>query len=49
MYFDGGDIVFGLNYGFVKVYMLVLFGYFECCLNVGWLLINLIFMIDEEN
>ncbi|MCW0134149.1 glycine betaine ABC transporter substrate-binding protein, partial [Burkholderia pseudomallei] len=48
-YLDGGDTVFGPNYGSAKVYTLVTPGYLERCPNVGRLLTNLKFTTDEEN
>ncbi|WP_105133425.1 choline ABC transporter substrate-binding protein [Burkholderia sp. BE12] len=48
-YLDGGDSVFGPNYGSAKVYTLVTPGYLERCPNVGRLLTNLKFTTDEEN
>ena len=48
-YLDGGDTVFGPNYGSAKVYTLVSPGYLERCPNVGRLLTNLTFTTDEEN
>lgn len=48
-YLEGGDSVFGPNYGSAKVYTVVAPGYLTRCPNVGQLLTNLQFTTDEEN
>lgn len=44
-YLFGGDVVFGLNYGEVCVYMLIVFDFIVCCLNVGKFVMNLCFLM----
>ena len=48
-YLDGGDDVFGPNYGGATVYTNVRKGYVEECPNVGQLLKNLTFSLEMEN
>lgn len=48
-YLDGGDVVFGPNYGGASVYTNVRTGYAEQCPNVGQLLNNLVFSLEMEN
>lgn len=48
-YLDGGDDVFGPNYGGATVLTNVWAGYAEQCPNVGRLLKNLVFSLDMEN
>lgn len=48
-YLIGGDDVFGLNYGEVKVLMVMLFDYLQCCLNVVKFVLNFQFMMLIEN
>lgn len=49
LYFEGGDDWFGLNFGGVIVYINILVGYVDVCLNVGILLINFVFLFEFEN
>ena len=48
-YLDGGDEVFGPNYGGATVHTNVRKGYTEECPNVGKLLTNLVFSLEMEN
>ena len=48
-YLSGGDDVFGPNFGGAKVYTTVRKGYLRQCPNVGKLLENLAFTVDDEN
>jgi len=48
-YLEGGDDVFGPNYGGATVYTNVRAGYLEECPNVGRLLQNLVFSLEMEN
>ena len=48
-YLMGGDRVFGPNYGSAKVYTDVRAGYLQQCPNVGRLLGNLSFAVEDEN
>ncbi|MFN3765249.1 MAG: choline ABC transporter substrate-binding protein, partial [Aliihoeflea sp.] len=48
-YLDGGDEVFGPNYGGATVHTNVRKGYTEECPNVGKLLTNLAFSLEMEN
>jgi glycine betaine/proline transport system substrate-binding protein len=48
-YLDGGDAVFGPNYGGATVATSVRAGYVQQCPNVGQLLNNLVFSLDMEN
>lgn len=48
-YLSGGDDVFGPNFGGAKVYTTVRKGYLQQCPNVGKLLENLAFTVDDEN
>jgi glycine betaine/proline transport system substrate-binding protein len=48
-YLSGGDAVFGPNFGGAKVYTNVRAGYLKQCPNVGRLLGNLSFAVDDEN
>lgn len=48
-YLDGGDDVFGPNYGGATVYTNVRAGYVAECPNVGQLLKNLKFSLAMEN
>ena len=48
-YLEGGDEVFGPNYGGATVYTNVRAGYLQECPNVGQLLKNLRFTLDMEN
>ena len=48
-YLEGGDDVFGPNYGGATVYTNVREGYLEECPNVGKLLQNLEFSLEMEN
>ncbi len=48
-YLEGGDDVFGPNYGGATVYTNVRKGYVSECANVGKLLTNLEFSLDMEN
>jgi len=48
-YLDGGDDVFGPNYGGATVHTNVRKGYVEKCPNVGKLLNNLVFSLEMEN
>ena len=48
-YLDGGDDVFGPNYGGATVHTNTRAGYSEECPNVGRLLANLVFSLDMEN
>ena len=48
-YLDGGDDVFGPNYGGATVYTNVRQGYVAECANVGKLLTNLEFTLEMEN
>ena len=48
-YLPGGDTVFGPNFGGAKVYTDVRKGYLKECPNVGRLLQNLSFRVDDEN
>lgn len=48
-YLDGGDEVFGPNYGEAKVYTAVAKGYLEKCPNAGQLVRNLQFSTSMEN
>jgi glycine betaine/proline transport system substrate-binding protein len=49
VYLDGGDDVFGPNYGGASVLTNVWKGYAEQCPNVGQFLKNLVFSLDMEN
>ncbi|MFZ3185055.1 MAG: choline ABC transporter substrate-binding protein [Pseudomonas sp.] len=48
-YLDGGDAVFGPNYGGATVATNVRAGYLQQCPNAGQLLNNLVFSLDMEN
>ncbi|AXA64508.1 MULTISPECIES: choline ABC transporter substrate-binding protein [Pseudomonas] len=48
-YLQGGDDVFGPNYGGATIYTNVRKGYVQECPNVGKLLTNLSFTLDMEN
>ncbi|WP_145008116.1 choline ABC transporter substrate-binding protein [Pseudomonas oryzihabitans] len=48
-YLEGGDDVFGPNYGGATIYTNVRKGYVQECPNVGKLLTNLSFTLDMEN
>jgi len=48
-YLDGGDEVFGPNYGGATVHTNVRAGFAQECPNVGQLLKNLVFSLDMEN
>ncbi|PAU63255.1 choline ABC transporter substrate-binding protein [Pseudomonas indica] len=48
-YLEGGDDVFGPNYGGATIYTNVRKGYTQECANVGKLLQNLQFSLDMEN
>ena len=48
-YLEGGDDVFGPNYGGATVYTNVRKGYLTECPNVGKLLQNLVFSLEMEN
>jgi len=48
-YLQGGDDVFGPNYGGATIYTNVRKGYVQECSNVGKLLTNLSFTLDMEN
>ena len=48
-YLSGGDDVFGPNFGGAKVYTTVRKGYLQQCPNMGKLLENLAFTVDDEN
>jgi len=48
-YLDGGDEVFGPNYGGATVHTNVRAGFTQECPNVGQLLKNLVFSLDMEN
>ncbi|MAA97870.1 MAG: glycine/betaine ABC transporter substrate-binding protein [Stappia sp.] len=48
-YLDGGDDVFGPNYGGATVYTNVRAGYGDDCPNVGKFLVNLVFSLKMEN
>jgi glycine betaine/proline transport system substrate-binding protein len=48
-YMEGGDDVFGPNYGGATIYTNVRKGYAQECSNVGQLLKNLTFTLDMEN
>ncbi|MEJ2408613.1 MAG: choline ABC transporter permease subunit [Novosphingobium sp.] len=48
-YLSGGDAVFGPNFGGAKVYTTVRAGYMQQCPNVGRLLQNLAFNVEDEN
>ncbi|MFT0533347.1 choline ABC transporter substrate-binding protein [Castellaniella hirudinis] len=48
-YLDGGDEVFGPDYGAAKVYTAVSRGYADQCPNVGRLVGQLVFSTDMEN
>ena len=48
-YLDGGDDYFGANFGGATVYTLAPSGYTEQCPNVGKLLSNMVFTLDNEN
>src|SRR5690606_3170944 len=48
-YLDGGDEVFGENYGGATVHTNVRAGYTTECPNVSKLLTNMVFSLDMEN
>ncbi|BCS33155.1 hypothetical protein TBR22_A23820 [Luteitalea sp. TBR-22] len=48
-YLSGGDAWFGPDYGGATVHTLTRRGYAAACPNVGRLLRNLVFTVDEEN
>jgi glycine betaine/proline transport system substrate-binding protein len=48
-YLTGGDATFGPNYGGATVYTNTRAGYVRKCPNLGRLLLNLKFTVDEEN
>lgn len=48
-YLNGGDAIYGPNYGEAKVYTLVATDYLERCPNAGKLVSNLVFTTDMEN
>lgn len=48
-YLDGGDDVFGPNYGGAEVFTNTRAGYTQDCPNVGRLLTNLQFSLEMEN
>jgi glycine betaine/proline transport system substrate-binding protein len=48
-YLDGGDDVFGPNYGGATVHTNVRKGYATECPNVGKLLTNMVFSLEMEN
>jgi glycine betaine/proline transport system substrate-binding protein len=48
-YLPGGDDVFGPNFGGAKVYTNVRRGYLLQCPNVGRLMRNLVFQVEDEN
>ncbi|MBW4331627.1 choline ABC transporter permease subunit [Stakelama sp. CBK3Z-3] len=48
-YLSGGDDVFGPNFGGAKVYTTVRQGFLDQCPNVGRLLKNLSFNVEDEN
>ncbi|KJJ98698.1 MULTISPECIES: choline ABC transporter substrate-binding protein [Pseudomonadaceae] len=48
-YLEGGDDVFGPNYGGATIYTNVRKGYVQECSNVGKLLTNLTFTLEMEN